>query len=258
MSKRDQTFLITGAARGIGAATARACAGAGYRVILHASGDSDHARALGSALKDDLEHGAEIDFIFEDLARPGAGTRLVERACRLAGTPLDGIVNNAGIYEATPLTGPADAWDQGWSRTLAVNVQAPADIIRAAVGMRRAHGTDQPLRIVNIASRAGHRGDGVDHAGYAASKGAVLAMTKSWARALAAERVELYAIAPGWVETRMAPADIAAREKAIEEIPLGRVAQPEEVARVAAFLISGQCPSAVGSTIDINGASYVR
>ena len=238
--------FITGGASGIGASLVEAFAAQGAHV-----GFVDIDLARGEALAEKL--GAW--FRAQDVTEPDALPDVVQE---FAGARLDVLVNNAGIYEATPLTGPADAWDQGWSRTLAVNVQAPADIIRAAVGMRRAHGTDQPLRIVNIACRAGHRGDGVDHAGYAASKGAVLAMTKSWARALAAERVELYAIAPGWVETRMAPADIAAREKAIEEIPLGRVAQPEEVARVAAFLISGQCASAVGSTIDINGASYVR
>ena len=111
---------------------------------------------------------------------------------------------------------------------------------------------------MNVASRAGHRGDGVENAAYAASKGAVLAMTKTWARGLAAENILLYAIAPGWVETRMAPQDIAAREKAVEEIPLGRVAQPEEVGAMIGFLLTGASPSATGATFDINGASYVR
>ncbi|MEL6379717.1 MAG: SDR family oxidoreductase [Pseudomonadota bacterium] len=258
LSTSTQTILITGASRGIGAAIARACAADGYRLILHASAESAQATALMDALD-----GAPVDFVFEDLATDDAGTRLVAQASALADGTLTAIVNNAGIYEATPLTGPVEDWQQGWARTLAVNVQAPADIIRAGVSMHRGQSREQggdqtPLRIVNIASRAGHRGDGIDHAGYAASKGAVLAMTKSWARALAGEGIELYAIAPGWVETRMAPADIAAREKAVAEIPLGRVAAPEEVARVALFLLSGHCPSAVGSTLDINGASYVR
>ena len=138
---------------------------------------------------------------------------------------------------------------------MAVNVQAPADICRAAV----AHFRDKDGgAVVNIASRAGHRGDGGDHAAYAASKGAVLAMTKTWARALSGEGIHFYAIAPGWVETRMAPEDIKKRAEAVADIPLGRVAQPEEVADMVGFLLSGACPSAVGSTFDINGASYVR
>jgi NAD(P)-dependent dehydrogenase (short-subunit alcohol dehydrogenase family) len=136
-----------------------------------------------------------------------------------------------------------------------VNIQAPADICRAAITHFKETGGGD---IINIASRAGHRGDGVDHAAYAASKGAILAMTKTWARALSGENIHLYAIAPGWVETRMAPQDIENRKKAVADIPLGRVAQPDEIANMAAFLLSGACPSAVGATFDINGASYVR
>ena len=181
---------------------------------------------------------------------------------------IDGVVNNAGMFAASPLGGDQAVWDDGWAKTMAVNVQAPADICRAAIAHFRARGKSEtgpsgvgPSEIgtiVNIASRAGHRGDGVENAAYAASKGAVLAMTKTWARGLAGENILLYAIAPGWVETRMAPADIEARKLAVEEIPLGRVAQPDEVGSMIMFLLSGACPSATGATIDINGASYVR
>lgn len=240
----DKTILITGASRGIGAATARVCAAAGARVIGHASGMSDAAASLAGVL--------DIDFLFEDLSVPGAGERLFGDAVALAGR-VDGVVNNAGIYIASPLKG--DDWAAGWARTMAVNVQAPADICRAAVAHFRGVGGGA---VVNIASRAGHRGDGGDHAAYAASKGAVLAMTKTWARALSGEGIDFYAIAPGWVETRMAPEDIQKRAAAVADIPLGRVAQPEEVADMIGFLLSGACRSAVGATFDINGASYVR
>lgn len=239
-----KTILVTGASRGIGAATARICAEAGAQLVPHASGMSDAAASISGALG--------VDFLFEDLSTAGAGGRLFANALERAGR-IDGVVNNAGIFLASPLTG--EDWDQGWARTMAVNVQATADICRAAVAHFRNIGGGS---VVNIASRAGHRGDGVDHAAYAASKGAVLAMTKTWARALAGEDMHFYAIAPGWVETRMAPEDIKKRAEAVSDIPLGRVAQPEEVAQMVRFLLSGACPSAVGSTFDINGASYVR
>ena len=240
----DKTVLITGASRGIGAATARLCAEAGAQVLPHASGMSDAAAGLAG------EIGA--DFLFEDLASDGAGERLVGAALEHAGS-IDAVINNAGVYLPSSLTG-AD-WASGWAKTLAVNVQAPADICRAAIAHFRSRGGGT---VVNIASRAGHRGDGPDHAAYAASKGALLAMTKTWARALSGEGIRFYAIAPGWVETRMAPEDIKKRAEAVSDIPLGRVAQPEEVASLAAFLLSDACPSAVGATFDINGASYVR
>ena len=242
----DKTILVTGASRGIGAATARVCRAAGAKVLAHASGMSDAAAAMSAEL--------EADFLFEDLSETGAGERLFAKALEVSGGQVDGVVNNAGVYLASPLAG--DAWETGWAKTMAVNVQAPADICRAAVTHFREAGFGGS--VVNIASRAGHRGDGGDHAAYAASKGAVLAMTKTWARALSGEGIHFYAIAPGWVETRMAPEDIKKRAEAVADIPLGRVAQPEEVADMVGFLLSGACPSAVGSTFDINGASYVR
>ncbi|MEO1241718.1 MAG: SDR family oxidoreductase [Pseudomonadota bacterium] len=245
-----KTILITGAARGIGAAAARICHEAGASVLLHASASSDGAQKAAAAVGQ-----AGEDFLYEDFSAPGAGFSLMARALERAGK-IDGVVNNAGMFTSSPLTGDMSAWTDGWATTLSVNVQAPADVCRAAIEHFRKRG-DGGI-IVNIASRAGHRGDGVENAAYAASKGAVLAMTKTWARGLAGEDILLYAIAPGWVETRMAPQDIEDRKHALKEIPLGRVAQPEEVGATIAFLLSGACPSATGATIDINGASYVR
>ncbi len=250
MSLEGKTTLITGASRGIGAATAQLCAKAGAKVILHASAESQAAAGIAAALGQSPD-----DVLYADLAQPNAGFALVERALAKAGS-LDGVVNNAGLFTPSPLAGEKAAWDGGWATTMAVNVQAPADICRAAIGYFRK--TGKGGIIVNVASRAGHRGDGVDNAAYAASKGAVLAMTKTWARGLAGENILFYAIAPGWVETRMAPQDIEDRKEAVKEIPLGRVAQPEEVGAMVAFLLTGACASATGATFDINGASYVR
>lgn len=244
-----KTVLITGASRGIGAATARLCHKAGARALLHASAPGERPREVAAAVGQSPD-----DFFYEDLSRRGAGFALVERVLAKTGG-LDGVVNNAGLYLASPLSGDVSAWDEGWEKTMAVNVRAPADICRAAIAHFRNAGGGT---IVNIASRAGHRGDSVDNAAYAASKGAVLAMTKTFARGLGGENILVYAIAPGWVETRMAPQDIENRKRAVTEIPLGRVAQPEEVAAMAVFLLSGACPSATGATFDINGASYVR
>lgn len=248
-SLKDKTILITGASRGIGAATARLCHEAGARIVLHASASGERAGEVAAAVGQSPD-----DFLYEDLARPGAGFALTERALAKTGR-LDGVVNNAGLYLASPLSGEVSAWNEGWERTMAVNVQAPADICRAAIAHFRDAGGGA---IVNVASRAGHRGDSVENAAYAASKGAVLAMSKTFARGLAGENILVYAIAPGWVETRMAPQDIEARKNAVHEIPLGRVAQPEEIGAMIVFLLSGACPSATGATFDINGASYVR
>lgn len=241
-----KTVLVTGASRGIGAAAARLLSARGARVLLHAS-------APGAAAEKTAAQAGGA-FIFEDLSSPGAGARLMAAAIAHAGR-VDCVVNNAGIYVPSPVSGEDAAWTEGWAATLAVNVQAPADICRAAIAHFRTTGGGI---VVNVASRAGHRGDGPDHAAYAASKGAVLAMTKTYARAFAGENMLFYAVAPGWVETRMAPQDIENRKNAVRDIPLGRVASPDEIAEMIAFLASGACPSATGATFDVNGASYVR
>ena len=244
-----KSVLITGASRGIGAAAARLCHANGADIIVHASGEGDAMTALANDLK--LK---PSQIIHEDLAIIGAGARLVDKAIAHTGR-LNAIVNNAGIYLPTEINGTENEWDEGWANTLAVNVKAPADICRAAIHHFRDHDGG---RIINLSSRAAYRGDGPDFAAYAASKAAINAMTKTWARGLSGESILFYAISPGWVETRMAPKDIEARKHAIKDIPLGRVAQPSEVASLISFLLSDACQSATGSTFDINGASYVR
>ena len=244
-----KTILVTGASRGIGAAIAIGAARAGAKVLMHSTGPGE---AISKAAKEIAASAADV--LYEDLAAPGAGFRLFEKALARA-SRIDGVVNNAGVYLDSPLQSSQETWTESWAKTQAVNVQAPADVCYSAIKHFRAAGAGI---VVNIASRAGHRGDSIDGAAYAASKGALLAMTKTFARQLAPENMLFYAIAPGWVETRMAPKDIEARSKALSEIPLGRVAEPEEVAAMTVFLLTGACASATGATFDINGASYVR
>lgn len=242
-----RTVLVTGASRGIGAATAKACAEGGARVLMHYGASRDAATALARELSV-----PESDLFQADLAEPGAGGRLWAEASAAAGR-IDVLVNNAGIHLASAPDATEGDWHDAWTRTVAVNVQAVADLCRAALPQMRGRGGV----LVNVASRAGHRGDDADHAAYAASKGAVLALTKTIARAHAHEGVLAYAVAPGWVATRMASGseDAAAAGRTV---PLGRIAEPEEVAALIAFLASGACPSATGATFDVNGASYVR
>lgn len=243
------TVLVTGASRGAGAAIAKMCAHYGAKVVVHYNGNKAAADAVCTEIGDKA-----VACIQEDLSQAGAGTRLWDKAVAQAG-PINALVNNAGIDMVSDPYGPEAEWADAWGKILAVNLQAPADLSRAALRAYRQAGGG---RIVNLCSRASHRGDSIDHPAYAASKGGLLALSKTLARGAAKDGVLVYALAPGWINTEMAPTDPAVLDPAIAEIPLGKFAEPSEIGAMIAFLLSDLCPSATGATFDINGGSHVR
>jgi NAD(P)-dependent dehydrogenase (short-subunit alcohol dehydrogenase family) len=239
MSVTGPRVLVTGSTRGIGAAIAAALARRGARVIGH--GRADGADVLGA-----------------DLADPEAASRLWSRALEQLDSHVDVLINNAGVFEPAGIDLPDEDWDAAWSRTLQINLKAAADLSRLAVR----HFLEQPGggRIINVASRAAYRGDSPAHWHYAASKAGMVAMTKSIARGFAARGVLAYAVCPGFTLTGMADDYLASRGGAglLADIPLGRVADPEEVAAAVVFLALEAPASMTGAVLDINGASYVR
>lgn len=234
------TVLVTGSSRGIGRAIADALRARGVRVIGHGT------------------RAADADTIAADLADPPAPQRLWQEAVERAGGRIDALVNNAGLFSANPLDASDIAWLDGWEDTLRINLTAAAQLSRFAVRHWLAHGSEG--RLVHIASRAGHRGDSPAHWHYAASKGGMLALHKTIARAYAAQGILSFAVAPGFTDTAMAGDYLASRggPDLLADIPLGRVATPGEIAVIAAFCALDAPPSMTGAVIDANGASYVR
>lgn len=234
------TILVTGSSRGIGRAIVEALRERGARVIGHAS------------LHDDA------DTIAADFTHPPAPQVLWEQALEHAGGRIDALVNNAGIFAANPLDASDIAWLDAWEDTLRINLTAAAQLTRFAVRHWLATGAEG--RLVHIASRAGHRGDSPDHWHYAASKGGMLALHKTVARAYAGRGILSFAIAPGFTHTGMAEDYLESRGGAglLADIPLGRVATPAEIATMAAFCALDAPPSMTGAVLDANGASYVR
>lgn len=239
-SRGMTTILITGSSRGIGAAARNLLESRGTRVI----GQSTSGGPDGTLPAD-----------FRDSAAPG---ELWQAALARAGGSIDVLVNNAGQFVADPLDSSDVVWLDGWEETLRINLTAAAQLSRFAVRHWQKHGT--PGRIVHVASRAGHRGDSPAHWHYAASKGGMLALHKTIARAYAAEGILSFAITPGFTDTAMADDYLASRggPGLLADIPLGRVATPEEIARIIAFCALDAPPSMTGATLDANGASYVR
>lgn len=230
-------ILLTGASRGIGAAARTLLATAGHTVVGQSTAGGD-------------------GLIAADFAQPRAADALWAQALEQAGGRIDVLVNNAGVFEAADID-DADAFADTWARSIAINLQSAADLSRHAVLHFQQHGGG---RIVNVASRAGHRGDSPKHWHYAAAKGGMLAMTKTIARGYAAQNILAFAITPGFTMTGMAEDYLASRggDKLLADIPLGRVADAEEVAEAIRWLASDAPASLTGATIDINGASYVR
>ncbi|HEU0134441.1 MAG TPA: SDR family oxidoreductase [Allosphingosinicella sp.] len=229
-------ILVTGTSRGIGKAIAASLSA--HEVVGHSSRGGD-------------------GMIATDLSEPGAAGRLWNEALDRLGGRIDSIVNNAGIFEAAPVDLPAEEWTEAWERTMRVNLTASAELCRLAVLHFRQQGGG---RIVNVASRAAYRGDSPQHWHYAASKGGMIAMTKSIARGYAADGILAFAVCPGFTASDMVEEYMASRggQKIVADIPLGRVATADEVAETVRWLAVDAPASATGAVIDVNGASYVR
>jgi NAD(P)-dependent dehydrogenase (short-subunit alcohol dehydrogenase family) len=234
----DRVILVTGAGGGIGSATARTLAGAGATVVIH-----DVSPAALTALADEL--GDRAHSLPVDLRDRAATQALWQDALAVRGR-IDVLINNAGIYPPAPLDLALDDWTAVWDLSLGVNLIAPAILCREAI----ATFAGQPGGgiIVNLASRAAFRGEDPEFWHYAAAKAGIVAMTRT------------IAVAPGYVDTAFNRpfAEKFGVEAAARDTALGEVAQPQDVANVIAFLASGLARHATGTTIDINGASYVR
>ncbi len=226
-------ILITGASRGIGAAIAASFDPATTKIVALSSKDGD-------------------------LNDPAVPARLWAKALESLDGHIDVLMNNAGVFEANPIAQPDDAWLASWNRTMQINLTASADLCRRAVLHWQENGASG--RIVNIASRAAHRGDSPAHWHYAASKAGMVAMTKTIARAYAKEGIYAFTICPGFTMTGMAEDYLESRggDKLLADIPLGKVADPDEVAVMAKFCALDAPPSMTGAILDVNGASYVR
>jgi 3-oxoacyl-[acyl-carrier protein] reductase len=231
-------ILLTGASRGIGKAASDALTSSGHNVAGHST------------------RGGE-GLLPGDLAEPAAPRRLWDAAVDRLGGRVDVLVNNAGVYEAVADDASDEEWHAAWARTMTVNLQASSDLTRLAIQHFRQHGGG---RVVNVASRAGYRGDSPQHWHYAASKAAMIGVTKTVARGYAADNILAFAVCPGFTVTEMTAEYLASRggEKILADIPLGRVASAAEVGETIRWLATEAPAASTGTVVDVNGASYVR
>jgi NAD(P)-dependent dehydrogenase (short-subunit alcohol dehydrogenase family) len=245
--------LVTGASKGIGQATARALGAAGANLIAHYGSDEAGAKEAIAGTPPE-----RTLLVRADLATSEGARALWREAIAWQGH-IDVLVSNAAVLVESPLDSTDAEWDDAWSRTIDVNVRAAADLAREAVVHFRANGGGV---LVTLSSWAAQRGSGNPHLlAYAASKGAVKALTNTIARAHAKDGVLAYMIAPGVVRTQMSvdAAGAMGGEAAVTAgLAMGEWVPPAEIGELVCFLATGRQRHLTGSTFDVNGASYIR
>jgi 3-oxoacyl-[acyl-carrier protein] reductase len=248
ISLAGKRALVTGGSRGIGAATALMLANFGADVVIGYRSRRADAESVVERLRG---LGVRAAAFGTDIAsRLGAEDLVARGAEELGG--LDIFVANAGIWPAEEAA-LADMSEERWRRTVAENLDSIFFTCRAAA-RRLAPGG----RMVLVASTAGQRGEAF-HADYAATKGAVISLTKSLVAELAPRDVTVNCVAPGWVDTEMCAQPYAAggRERIASTIPIGRVACPEDIAGPIVFLCSPLARHITGEILNVNGGSVL-
>jgi len=250
---QNRVIAITGATSGIGAAIAELCAARGAKVVI-----TGRHEGRGCSLRDRIiANGGAAVFCQGDVTDAGAAEQTTDTAVAHFGR-LDALVNNAGIL--IPGTAPACS-DEDWSRVIATNATAVFRFSRAAVRQMLRQGSGGA--IVNIASDWGLVGAEAAVA-YAASKGAVVQLTRSMALDHARDGIRVNAVCPGDTDTAMLARDTSPADRArhiaqlAAALPLGRVATPRDVAAAAAFLLSPDAALITGICLPVDAGNTAR
>lgn len=234
--------LLTGSSRGIGKSIAELLLANEFEVIGTSTSTIDQTSNNYSHIVCDLSNESDI----KKLEKYFIGDDIPEV-----------LINNAGIFIEAHFEDNDEDWMAKWDRTQQVNLRSVAQITKWAVNAWKEKGIEG--RIINIASRAGVRGDTGEYAAYAVSKAGMIAFTKSIARSLGKFGITAYSIAPGFVETDMAreSIEVYGADYLTKDLALDTIAPPEQIAEMVLLLASGKLTHATGQTFHINSGSYI-
>jgi len=241
-------IVVTGASRGIGKAITEKLIKQNIRV----TGTRRSAEFSPEFQMSELFSGVQVDLSdFDDIEK-----KLKPILSSVDDLP-DVLVNNAGIFQDADFGISDDDWLSVWDRTMNVNLRSAALLSKWFINAHLKNGSEGI--IINISSRAAYRGDTQEYAAYAASKGGMAAFTKSIARDFSKKGIVAYTVAPGFIETDMAKesVEVLGAEALTKGSAFDEITQPEEVANVVAFLSKGEVKHMSGSTLHINGGSYM-
>jgi 3-oxoacyl-[acyl-carrier protein] reductase len=246
--------LLTGSSKGIGFNIAKTLINEGHDIALHYNKNKS---ALDALLKDSKTNSFTIQ---SDLSDSNQIKDLVKSTIDKLSFP-DCIINNAGIAESADISIDFERWNELFNRTIDVNLKAPSLIFKELIKYKRANNIKSRLRFINIASRAAFRGEQEDYISYACSKGGMISLTKTMSRSFGeTDNIVAISIAPGFVRTEMAQSFIDKHGEDVvkQGITLDRLTEPKDISPLVSLIVSGQMDHSTGSTIDVNGGSFLR
>ena len=246
--------LLTGSSKGIGFNIANTLINEGHDIALHYNKNKS---ALDALLKDYKTNSFTIQ---SDLSDSSQVKDLVNNTINKLSFP-DCIINNAGIAESADISLEFERWDDLFDRTIDVNLKAPSLIFKELIKYKRANKIKSRLRFINIASRAAFRGEQEDYISYACSKGGMISLTKTMSRSFGeTDNIVAISIAPGFVRTEMAQSFIEKHGEDVvkQGITLDSLTEPKDISPIVSLIVSGKMDHSTGSTIDVNGGSFLR
>ena len=247
-------ILLTGSSKGIGLNIANTLINEGHDIALHYNKNKSELDAL---LKDSKTNSFTIQ---SDLSDTDQVKDLVNNTIDRLSFP-DCIINNAGIAESADISIDFERWNELFDRTIDVNLKAPSLIFKELIKYKRANKIKSRLRFINIASRAAFRGEQEDYISYACSKGGLISLTKTMSRSFGeTDNIVAISIAPGFVRTEMAQSFIDKHGEDVvkQGITLDRLTEPKDISPLVSLIVSGHMDHSTGSTIDVNGGSFLR
>ena len=246
--------LLTGSSKGIGFNIAKTLINEGHDIALHYNKNKS---ALDTLLKDSKTNSFTIQ---SDLSDSNQIKDLVNSTIDKLSFP-DCIINNAGIAESADISLEFERWDDLFDRTIDLNLKAPSLIFKELIKYKRANKIKSRLRFINIASRAAFRGEQEDYISYACSKGGLISLTKTMSRSFGeTDNIVAISIAPGFVRTEMAQSFIDKHGEDVvkQGITLDRLTEPKDISPLVSLIVSGKMDHSTGSTVDVNGGSFLR